>query len=228
MISVQKLDKHFGGVYAVHNCTFTVKENAITSIIGPNGAGKTTLFNLICGISKPDGGRILLKGRNITGLQTHQIARLGICRTFQQARLFRNMSVKDNLLLAKHSAKDSELKEVLKKVHFPLDMSTRASDLSYGQTRLVEIARALLKPHNLLMLDEPTAGVNPKVRQELKEILRNLKKDGDTILLIEHDMEFVMSISDDVVVMTEGSVLTRGTPKQVQADKRVLEAYLGK
>lgn len=228
MISVQKLDKHFGGVYAVHNCTFTIKENTITSIIGPNGAGKTTLFNLVCGIAKPDGGRILLKGKDITGLPTHLIARLGICRTFQQARLFRNMSVKDNLLLAKHSAKEPELKEVLRKVYFPLDIGTRASDLSYGQTRLVEIARALLKPHELLMLDEPTAGVNPKVRQELKEILKNLKKDGDTILLIEHDMEFVMSISDEVIVMAEGTVLMRGTPKEVQADKRVLEAYLGK
>lgn len=227
MISVQKLDKHFGGVYAVHNCTFTVKENTITSIIGPNGAGKTTLFNLICGISKPDGGKIFLRGTEITGLPTHQIARLGISRTFQQAKLFRNMSVKDNLLIAK-TASDSEIKEVLKSVHFPLDMNTKASELSYGQMRLVEIARALLKPHKLLMLDEPTAGVNPKVRQELKEILFDLKKKGHTILLIEHDMEFVMSISDDVIVMTQGAVLTRGTPKQVQADKRVLEAYLGK
>ncbi len=227
MISVQRLDKHFGGVYAVHNCTFTVKDNTITSIIGPNGAGKTTLFNLVCGISKPDGGRILLNGKDVTGLPIHQIARLGISRTFQQARLFKNMSVKDNLLLAKPSS-DAELKEVLKKVHFPLDISTRASDLSYGQTRLVEIARALLKPHKLLMLDEPTAGVNPKVRQELKEILLKLKEEGNTIVLIEHDMEFVMSISDEVIVMAEGTVLTRGTPKEVQADKRVLEAYLGK
>ncbi|MEM3154055.1 MAG: ABC transporter ATP-binding protein [Candidatus Woesearchaeota archaeon] len=227
MITVHKLDKHFGGVYAVHNCTFTVKDNTITSIIGPNGAGKTTLFNLICGIIKPDAGEILLEGRNITRLPTHRIARSGISRTFQQARLFRNMSVKDNLLLAKPST-DAELKEVLKKVHFPLDMNTRASDLSYGQMRLVEIARALMKPHKLLMLDEPTAGVNPKVRHELKEILLKLKKEGNTVLLIEHDMEFVMSISDEVIVMTEGTVLTRGTPKQVQSDKRVLEAYLGK
>ena len=227
MISVQKLDKHFGGVYAVHNCTFTVKDNTITSIIGPNGAGKTTLFNLICGIIKPDAGEIFLKGRDISHLPTFKIARSGISRTFQQSRLFKNMTVKDNLLLAKPST-DSEIKEVLKKVHFPLDMNTKASELSYGQMRLVEIARALLKPHTLLMLDEPTAGVNPKVRQELKQILLNLKKEGNTILLIEHDMEFVMSISDDVIVMTEGTVLTRGTPKQVQADKRVLEAYLGK
>ena len=228
MISVQKLDKHFGGVYAVHNCTFTVKDNIITRIIGPNGAGKTTLFNLVCGIIKPDAGEVLLKGKDITGLPTHLIARMGISRTFQQARLFKNLSVRDNLLLAKPSASEVEMKAVLKKVHFPLDMKTRASDLSYGQTRLVEIARALLKPHTVLMLDEPTAGVNPEVRQELKRILFDLKKEGDTILLIEHDMEFVMSISDDVIVMAEGSVLTRGTPKKVQSDKRVLEAYLGK
>ena len=228
MISVQKLDKHFGGVYAVHNCTFTVKDNIITSIIGPNGAGKTTLFNLVCGIIKPDAGEVLLKGKDITGLPTHLIARMGISRTFQQARLFKNLSVRDNLLLAKPSASEVEMKAVLKKVHFPLDMKTRASDLSYGQTRLVEIARALLKRHTVLMLDEPTAGVNPEVRQELKRILFDLKKEGDTILLIEHDMEFVMSISDDVIVMAEGSVLTRGTPKKVQSDKRVLEAYLGK
>ena len=227
MITVQKLDKHFGGVYAVHNCSFAIKEGTITSIIGPNGAGKTTLFNLVCGIIKPDKGEILFRGSKITKLPTHMIARAGISRTFQQARLFKNMSVKDNLLLA-HAATENELNAILKKVHFPLDMNTRASELSYGQTRLVELARALLKPHKLLMLDEPTAGVNPKVRQELKEILKNLKKSGATIVLIEHDMEFVMSISDEVIVMAEGTVLMRGTPKQVQKDKRVLEAYLGK
>ncbi len=227
MISIQKLDKHFGGVFAVHECSFTVKENAITSLIGPNGAGKTTLFNLICGIIKPDHGSVFLRGKEITGLPPYMIARLGISRTFQQARLFRNMSVRDNLLLAKNCS-DRELKVILHKVRFPLGLDTRASDLSYGQTRLLEIARALLKPHKLLLLDEPTAGVNPFVRRELKQILLDLKKEGDTILLIEHDMEFVMSISDEVVVMAGGSVLTRGTPKEVQSDKRVLEAYLGK
>ncbi|MBW2969885.1 ABC transporter ATP-binding protein [Candidatus Woesearchaeota archaeon] len=227
MISVQKLSKHFGGVFAVRDCSFTVQENAITSVIGPNGAGKTTLFNLVCGILKPDNGRIFLRGTEITSLPVHRIARCGISRTFQQARLFRNMTVRDNLLLARKCS-DAELKRVLKKVYFPLGLDTLASDLSYGQMRLLEIARALLKPHALLMLDEPTAGVNPKVRQELKRILLDLKGAGATILLIEHDMEFVMSISDEVVVMAEGSVLTRGTPGEVQSDKRVLEAYLGK
>jgi len=227
MISVKKLDKHFGGVYAVHNCTFDVKPGTITSIIGPNGAGKTTAFNLISGLIKADSGEISFNGKNITNLPPHLIARVGISRTFQQARLFKNMTVKENLLLARQCS-DKDLRDILKKVHFPLDMKTRASDLSYGQMRLVEIARALLKPHKLLMLDEPTAGVNPKVRKDLKEILLKLKKEGNTIILIEHDMEFVMSISDEVIVMAEGTVLTRGPPKKVQKDKRVLEAYLGK
>jgi len=227
MITVDKLDKHFGGVYAVKNCSFTVQEGTITSLVGPNGAGKTTVFNLMCGLIKPDKGDVLFAGKHITNLPTHMIARAGISRTFQQAKLFKNMTVKENLLLAK-DATDAELREILRKVHFPLDMNRKASDLSYGQMRLVEIARALLKPHKLLMLDEPTAGVNPKVRQELKQILLKLKKEGNTILLIEHDMEFVMSISDEVIVMAEGTVLMRGTPKQVQSDKRVLEAYLGK
>jgi len=156
MISVKKLDKHFGGVYAVHNCTFAVKPGTITSIIGPNGAGKTTAFNLISGLIKADSGEISFNGKNITNLPPHLIARVGISRTFQQARLFKNMTVKENLLLARQ-CNDKDLKDILKKVHFPLDMKTRASDLSYGQMRLVEIARALLRPHKLLMLDEPTA-----------------------------------------------------------------------
>ena len=227
MIKIKNVDKRFGGVYAVRNCSLEVKPNTITSIIGPNGAGKTTLFNLICGIIGADSGEIYFSNKRITDLPTYLVARKGLSRTFQQARLFKNMTVKDNLLLAR-KATDTEILQLLQKVHFPLSMETLASELSYGQTRLVELARALLLPHKLLMLDEPTAGVNPKVRQELKQILLKLKQEGNTILLVEHDMEFVMSISDEVIVMTEGSVLTKGTPQKVQNDKRVLEAYLGR
>lgn len=227
MIKVKNIYKNFGGVYAVNNCSLEVKQGKITSIIGPNGAGKTTLFNIICGIIKPDKGNIFLGQKNITNLAVHKIANLGISRTFQQAKLFKNLSVKDNLLLAK-SCNETELKSILQKVHFPRPTTTLAGELSYGQTRLVEIARALLKPHTLLMLDEPTAGVNPKIRQELKQILLDLKKDGKTVLLIEHDMEFVMDLSDEVIVMAEGKVLMKGTPKQVQKDKKVLEVYLGR
>lgn len=227
MIRVKRLSKHFGGVYALKDCTLDVKEGRITSIIGPNGAGKTTLFNTICGIIQPNRGEILVGGKKVNGLSTHQIARLGISRTFQQARIFRNLRVKDNLRIAKWTT-DKEIQEVLRMVHFPLSMDTIAGELSYGQTRLVELARALIAPHSILMLDEPTAGVNPKVRREIKDILLKLKKQGKTIVIIEHDMEFVMSISDEVIVMAEGAVLTRGTPKQVQENKKVLEVYLGK
>jgi len=227
MIRVQKVSKHFGGVYAVEDCSMDIKEGIITSIIGPNGAGKTTLFNMICGIVSVDSGHIFIDGKNVTGLPAYRIARRGVSRTFQQAHLFKNMTVRDNLRAARETS-DVELSKVLAKVHFPLGLDVRASDLSYGQTRLVEIARALLKTHKVLMLDEPTAGVNPKVRHELREILLNLKKEGNTIVLIEHDMEFVMGISDEVIVMAQGAVLTRGSPSKVQSDKRVLEAYLGK
>jgi ABC-type branched-subunit amino acid transport system ATPase component len=227
LLRVYGLDKHFGGVYAVHNCTFGVREGTITSIIGPNGAGKTTLFNLITGILKPAKGTVRFKNKDITGLPPHLIARAGISRTFQLAKVFKNMTARDNLLIAKH-ADDKELQKALDSVHYQRELDTIAGELSYGNQRLLEIARALLLPHELLMLDEPTAGVNPKVRQELKQILRNLKKQGRTIVLIEHDMDFVMSISDEIIVLNQGTVLTTGTPAKVRKDKRVLEAYLGK
>lgn len=227
MLDVKNVSKHFGGVYAVKDCTLSIKENAITSIIGPNGAGKTTLFNIITGILEPDAGTIVFKERNITGKKPYQVARAGVSRTFQLAKLFKNLTVKDNLLLAKQTS-DEELKKLLKSVHYARDLHAKAGDLSYGQQRLVELARALLKPHTLLLLDEPTAGVNPAVRTELKDILRDLKKQGSTIVLIEHDMEFVMDVSDDVIVLAEGSVLAQGTPDAIRKDERVLEAYLGK
>jgi len=227
ILRVYNLDKHFGGVYAVHKCALGVRKGTITSIIGPNGAGKTTLFNLITGILTPDKGSVWFKKQDITCFKPHQVARAGISRTFQLAKVFKNMSARDNLRVA-HDAPDQELKKALDQVHYQRELDTIAGELSYGNQRLLEIARALLLPHELLMLDEPTAGVNPKVRQELKQILKDLKKQGKTIVLIEHDMDFVMSISDEVIVLDQGTVLTSGTPAKVRKDKRVLEAYLGK
>ena len=206
MLSLKNVSKSFGGVKAVDRCTFEVKTNTITSLIGPNGAGKTTVFNIISGLTKPDSGTIKLLDENITSMQAYKIAQAGISRTFQITKVFRNLSIKDNLLIAKKTNQE-EMKKILGSVFLnkPIDMV--ASELSYGQQRLLEIGRALLMPHSLLMLDEPTAGVNPKVRQELKTILKNLRIGGKTILLIEHDMEFVMDISDDVIVLNEGKVL---------------------
>ena len=227
MLELKSVSRSFGGIIAVNNCSFKVEENSITSLIGPNGAGKTTVFNIISGITKADSGSIKLKDYRISNLPAYKIARSGISRTFQLAKVFRNLTVRENLMLAKNATED-EMKEVLSSVYFSKPLDTAASSLSYGQQRLLEIARALLMPHSLLMLDEPTAGVNPKIRQELKQILRILKKNGKTILLIEHDMDFVMDISDKVIVLAEGKVLMEGNPKEVMKDKKVLEAYLGK
>ncbi|MEK6822526.1 MAG: ABC transporter ATP-binding protein, partial [Nanoarchaeota archaeon] len=205
MLHVDKLDKHFGGVYAVHNCSFELAKGKITSVIGPNGAGKTTLFNMVSGTIVPDGGSIRFNSKDITGLPAYKIARQGISRTFQLAKVFKNLSVRDNLLLAKQTT-DDVLLAALKQVRFTKSLDVLAGELSYGQQRLVELARGLLFPHQLLMLDEPTAGVNPLVRREIAEILRNLRRQGSTIMLIEHDMDFVMGLSDHVIVMNEGTV----------------------
>ncbi|MBI3027752.1 ABC transporter ATP-binding protein [Candidatus Woesearchaeota archaeon] len=227
MLSLNNICKSFGGVKAVDRCSFKTEENEITSLIGPNGAGKTTIFNIISGLTNPDSGTIRLLNKDITGMPAYKIAQSGISRTFQLTKVFRNVTVKDNLLIAKNTS-EAEMKKMLESVYLHKPLDAIASELSYGQQRLLEIARALLKPHALLMLDEPTAGVNPRVRQELKLILKNLKKQGKTILLIEHDMDFVMDISDKVIVMNEGKVLREGKPKDIVKDKKVLEAYLGK
>lgn len=227
MLELKNISKSFGGIKAVDRCSFDVKEKTITSLIGPNGAGKTTVFNIVSGLTKPDKGTIKLQNKNIANLPAYKIAQAGVSRTFQLTKVFKNLSIKDNLLIAKKT-NDDEMKKMLESVYLHKPLDTIASELSYGQQRLLELARALLKPHNLLMLDEPTAGVNPKIRQELKSILRNLRKDGKTIFLIEHDMDFVMGISDTVIVLNEGKVLKIGKPKEIVKDKRVLEAYLGK
>lgn len=227
MLSLKNVSKSFGGVKAVDRCSFEVKENTITSLIGPNGAGKTTVFNIISGLTKADAGTIRLSGKNATDMPAYKIAQSGISRTFQLTKVFRNLSIKDNLLIAKKTD-EGEMKKILKSVYLEKSLETIASELSYGQQRLLEMARALLMPHSLLMLDEPTAGVNPKIRQELKVILKNLRKEGKTVFLIEHDMEFVMEISDEVIVLNEGKILKIGKPKQIMNDKKVLEAYLGK
>lgn len=227
MLSLKNVSKSFGGVKAVDRCTFEVKDNTITSLIGPNGAGKTTVFNIISGLTKPDSGSVELINKDVTSLPAYKIAQSGISRTFQTTKVFRSMSIRDNLLIAKKTD-EKDMKKALESVFLNKPLGTIASELSYGQQRLLELARALLKPHALLMLDEPTAGVNPRIRQKLKQILKDLKKEGKTALLIEHDMEFVMDISDTIIVLNEGKVLKIGKPKEIREDKRVLEAYLGK
>ena len=266
--------KHFGGVKAVDGCNFEIKENLITALIGPNGAGKSTVFNLISGLLKTDGGKILFKIQDtrynfqknsksqilnpktknlkngyvdITNLSPEKISNLGISRLFQKSRLFNNLSVKDNLLLAidnndtkfwrsfsqpvPSKARDpvahGKVDNILELTNLTKFKNTLARDLSYGQKRLVELGRTILNPHTFLILDEPVAGVNPKLRQKISEILQSLKARGETILLIEHDMNFTFGLADRVIVMDEGKVIAQGKPVEIKNNPKVLEAYLG-
>ena len=220
ILKINNLEKAFGGVKAVNNCTFEVKKNTITGLIGPNGAGKTTVFNLISGIIKADKGSVKFNKTELINKKPHLIAREGISRTFQLSRLFNNMTIKDNLLLAGADS-EKQMQEALKLVHVKQPLDKLAGELSYGQQKLLEIARSMMHNQELIMLDEPTAGVNPKVRQELKEILKKKKKQGKTILLIEHDMDFVMDICDEIIVLNQGTVLKIGKPEIIDLQIKV-------
>jgi branched-chain amino acid transport system ATP-binding protein len=244
ILELRNVSKSFGGVRALDSCSFSVQKGVITGLIGPNGAGKTTAFNAITGLSRPDSGSILFLGKDISTEKTHLIARMGLARTFQQVRLFDNLSIEENLLVAldhpgeklhkclfytrESNSARKRIVKVLEFVGLKKPLSTLTSELSYGQKRLVELARALMMDYSLLLLDEPTAGVNPAVREKLKHLLRRLRSQGKTILLIEHDMDFVMSLSDEVIVMDAGRRLMADKPAAVLKDRRVLEAYLGK
>ncbi len=243
ILEIRDISKSFGGVRAVHSCSFALEEKKITALIGPNGAGKTTLFNIVNGFLAQDAGSVIFRNVEISKYRAWQRSRLGMSRTFQLSRLFRNLSLRDNLLLAAREDDDrffrnlirptpdaaliSRLEETLAFVGLRKDLDTPITDLSYGEQKLFDLARALLNPHTLLLFDEPVAGVNPVLRDELKNLLRKLRANNETILLIEHDMDFVRSVADRVIVMDQGTVLTEGEPGEVLRDKRVLEAYLG-
>lgn len=246
MLVIKNLKKYFGGVKAVDDCNFEIGKGTITALIGPNGAGKSTVFNLVSGLLKADSGKIIFDNRDITNLKPEKISNLGISRLFQQTHLFNNLTVKENLLLALDNEDTkfwknlfrvnsrryscnfvSRVKKMLKLVEMEKFENNLARDLSYGQKRLIEIIRTILNPHKLLMLDEPVAGVNPRLRKKISEILLDLKRKGSTILLIEHDMNFALSLSDYLIVMGKGKVIAEGKPEEIKNNPKVLEAYLG-
>lgn len=243
LLKASQVKKSFGGVHAVADGSFEVSAGQISALVGPNGAGKTTMFNLISGLMLPDSGTIQFEGADITKEPAWKRARRGVSRTFQLSRLFKNLSIEDNLLLALREDDDNvfkmifkgektkeeveRVKEVMRFVGLEKPAETTVTDLSYGQQKLFDLARALIQPHSFLMLDEPVAGVNPVLREKLKTLLRTLKQDGETILVIEHDMDFIRGIADKVIVMDQGKVIAEGEPEAVFSDKKVLEAYLG-
>ena len=238
---VKNVSKHFGGLKALDKCSLKVDRGKIVAIIGPNGSGKSTLFNVISQLMEQKEGTIIFGDETISELKDFRVARLGISRTLQEVRLFRNLTIRDHLEIAmleddwkmfknifsNSKVETKKVQEILDLVGLKMPLDTYATDLSYGQRKLIDLAIAIAKPHSLLMLDEPVAGINPVLRKEIKEILRKLRKKGDTILLIEHDMNFVMDLADYIYVLDYGKIIAEGTPRKIQNNKKVLEAYLG-
>ena len=250
MLKLDKVTKRFGGLVAVNDVSFEVEEGRIISVIGPNGAGKTTIFNLITGIYKPDEGSISFNGANIAGRRPDQITGMGMCRTFQNIRLFQNLSVMENVLVGMHShlpssiwgavlgtphfrhvekAAKVEATRLLRFVDLPVGIGDQLTrNLPYGQQRRVEIARALAAKPKLILLDEPAAGMNPQESDNAMHLFRRLRDElGITVVLIEHDMKVVMGISGYVNVIDYGQKIAEGTPTKIRKNQRIIEAYLG-
>ena len=248
VLQVQGVSKRFGGLQALSEVGLTIMPGQIYGLIGPNGAGKTTFFNVITGMYTPDAGQFLLQGRPYEPTAVHDVARAGIARTFQNIRLFGEMTALENVMVGRHVRTDSGVwgavfrsrgfvaqeramaehaQALLEEVGLGDSAGLKARTLSYGDQRRLEIARALATEPVLLALDEPAAGMNPTEKVQLRELIDRIRRERCTVLLIEHDVKLVMGLCDQVTVLDHGKVICQGTPAQVQSDAAVIEAYLG-
>jgi branched-chain amino acid transport system ATP-binding protein len=248
LLEVSALSKRFGGLQAVRDVSFRVEKGTVKALIGPNGAGKTTLFNLVSGVLPPDAGRVALRGEPIQGRAPHRVAALGLSRTFQQIRLFAQMSALENVMVGVHPRSRAgflagmfhlpwtwrEEREIERRARAALDFvgipelaELEATSLSYGQQRAVELARALAADPELLLLDEPAAGLNMRETSELAKLIGRIRGRGVTVLIVEHDMGLVMNVSDEVAVLSYGEKIADAAPRAVQQDAEVIRVYLG-
>ncbi len=248
LLSIDNLGKSFGGVRAIEGVSFNVRRGAVHSIIGPNGAGKTTLLNMLTGVYVPDSGRIVLDGRDLTGLAPHQFAAAGIGRTFQNLQVFFNMSALENVMTGRHLREGASLmacllrtparvraegacrahaRELLQRVGLAEWVDAAADAMPYGALKRLEIARALAAEPSVLMLDEPAAGLNATEAHEIDALIQRLAREGVTVVLVEHNMRLVMEVSDHLLVLDHGRKLAEGTPDEVSRNPAVIGAYLG-
>ncbi|HID86509.1 MAG TPA: ABC transporter ATP-binding protein [Anaerolineae bacterium] len=248
MLQLEKLTKYFGGLAAVKDVDMEIREGEVLSLIGPNGAGKTTLFNCVTGIYPPTSGQIIFQGESLLGLKPHDVAARGIARTFQLTRLFRRLTVLENVLIGQHrhlrsglreaifgrkggkqeTARHQEALHLLEFVNLAAKKDVLAENLALGEQKHLQLAIALATKPALLLLDEPAGGLNPRETEELIELIAKVRDSGITVFLIEHDMRLVMDISDRIVVLNYGQKIAEGSPEEISRNPEVIEAYLGR